>query len=259
MTIRRQAPRRSSHPLPAVSLPAGLLPSVLSILLLSIGCASIDLEGVLRDPGSSGGTAPLDRETVASGLRDALRVGSGRAVDRTSRVDGFLANELIRITIPEELRSMTDALRRLGLSRQVDQLEVQLNRAAEAAASEAREVFWSEIREITFPDAWAILRGGQTAATDFLERRTRPTIESRFRPIVAEKIDEVGLGRTYGDLARRYNALPFVTRPALDLDDYVTTEAVDGLFEVLAEEERKIREDPLARTTELLRRVFGRS
>lgn len=245
---------------PSSRLTAALPLTVVLFAALLVGaCASIDFGAVLDDPGGPSGAPPLDRETVAAGLRDALRVGSGRAVDRTSRADGFLANELIRITIPDELRSMADALRRLGLSRQVDQLEVQMNRAAEAAAAEARDVFWDEIRQISFPDAWAILRGGRTAATDFLDRRTRPTIESRFRPIVAEKIDQVGLGRTYGDLAKRYNALPFVTRPALDLDEYVTTEAVDGLFEILAEEERKIREDPIARTTELLRRVFGRT
>lgn len=236
---------------------------LLSLLLLiaslaAASCASIDLDGVLGAPTPGDSSTALDRQTVVDGLREALRVGTERTVDRTARPDGFLANELIRITIPEELLSMADALRRIGLARQVDELEVQMNRAAEAAAAQARSVFWDEVRNLTFPDAWGILRGGPTAATEFLDRRTRSTIRERFRPIVSEKIDQVGLGRTYRNLAARYNALPFVTRPALDLDEYVTTEAIDGLFQILAEEERKIREDPVARTTELLRRVFSR-
>lgn len=243
--------------------PSRSVPRPFSLLLLiaslaAASCASIDLDGVLSAPTSSGSSTALDRQTVVDGLREALRVGTERTVDRTARPNGFLANELIRITIPEDLLSMTDALRRIGLSRQVDELEVQLNRAAEAAAAEARDVFWNQIRDLSFPDAWGILRGGPTAATEFLDQRTRPTIRERFRPIVSAKIDQVGLGRTYRNLSARYNALPFVTRPALDLDEYVTTEAIDGLFQILAEEERKIREDPIARTTELLRRVFSR-
>lgn len=202
--------------------------------------------------------AELDEETVIAGLREALRIGSGRTVDRTAAIDGFLANELIRIHLEGDLERFGRTLRQIGLGHQVDELEVQMNRAAERAAGEARQVLVDAVTGLTFEDAMAILRGHSTAATDFLRARTESEIRSRFRPIVVEKMDEVGLSRLYRQLADAYNRLP-VSRPAANLDDYVTDEALDGLFLVLGEEERKIREDPVARTTELLRRVFGRA
>lgn len=220
-----------------------------------VGCSGLALEDLL-DP-TVHSSRELDRDTVIAGLRQALEIGSQRAIDRTSVVDGFLANELIRIVLPEELESMARRLRQLGLGRQVDQLEVSLNRAAEQAVGEARDVLWAEIRTLSFPDAMAILRGGGSSASDFLEQRTSAEIRARFLPIVVEKMETVGLARLYDDLAERYNRLPFVTRAAVDLDQYVTDRALDGLFAVLREEERRIREDPLARATELLRRVFG--
>jgi hypothetical protein len=209
--------------------------------------------------GSASTSGELDRETVVAGLREALRIGSERTVERTAIVDGFLGNALIRIAIPEDLDKMASTLRKIGLGRQVDKLEVAMNRAAEEAAGEAREVFWDEIRSLTIPDAMGILGGGPTAATDFLYQRTSGEIRERFQPIVVDKIEEVGLARLYSDLADDYNKLPFVSRPAIDLGEYVTDEALDGLFTVLGEEEARIREDPIARTTELLKKVFGRS
>ncbi len=224
----------------------------LFLLITTLGCA-----GLVFDPSvpTSGG---LDRETVIAGLREALRIGSQRAVDRGGVLDGFLANELIRVLIPDELDSMARTLRRVGLDRQVDDLEVAMNRAAEQAVGEARDVFWDEIRTLTIPEAMSILDDGPTGATDHLRSRTAAEIRGRFRPIVVRKMDEVGLSRIYGQLADRYNELPFVSRPAIDLGEYVTDQALDGLFTLLGEEEARIRQDPIARTTELLRRVFGR-
>ena len=224
-------------------------------LALSTGCSSAALDDLLDVATSDSGS--LDRETVVAGLREALEIGSRRTVERTAVLDGFLANELIRIVIPDELDSMTAALRKLGLGRQVEDLEVNMNRAAEEAAGEAREILWEEIRSLTIPDAWAILDGGKTAATDFLQERTSAEIRAKFHPIVVRKMEEVGLARIYSDLSERYNRLPFVSSPALNLDEYVTDEALAGLFTILGEEETKIRENPLARTTELLKRVFG--
>ena len=230
---------------------------LICLLLVTSSCSSAALDDLLAAAGVP--DRALDRETVVAGLREALEVGSDRTVERTSAVDGFLADELIRIAIPPELQAMTDALRTLGLGRRVDDLEVGMNRAAEGAAGEAREILWSEIRELTIPDAMAILGGGPTAATEHLRERTEARIRARFRPIVVSKMDEVGLARLYADLAERYNRLPLVSRPALDLDAYVTDRALSGLFTVLGNEERRIREDPVARTTELLRRVFGQA
>ncbi len=221
---------------------------------LSLACASIPLEDIFEAVTSD--SADLDRDTVVAGLREALEIGTQRSIDRTSVVDGFLGNALIRIAIPNDLEDMADALRKIGLERQVDELEVGMNRAAEEAAGEVREIFWNQIRSLSFLDAMGILRAGETAATGFLQQRTSVEIRSKFQPIVVSTMGEVGLARLYRNLADSYNQLPFVSKPAIDLEDYVTEEAMGGLFTILGEEEKRIREDPIARTTELLKRVF---
>lgn len=236
--------------------PLLILMSWLPLALLS--CAEIDpavFETVL---GGVQTEAPLDETTVSQGLRQALDVGVRRAIDRVSAVDGFLGNEWIRIALPEELDEMADLLRQVGFARQVDRLEVAMNRAAEQASGEARQVFVDAITGMTIADAFGILRGGDTAATDYLRDRTSDTLRQRFRPIIENKMQRVGLYRNYNQLADTYNALPFSRRPAVRLDAYLTDEALDGLFHELGKEERRIREDPIARTTELLRRVFRR-
>jgi hypothetical protein len=226
--------------------------------LLCSSCAEFDpavLGTVLGSPSSN---APLDETTVSSGLREALRIGSGRAIDQVSRPDGFWANELIRIRLPEEAQEMANLLRQVGFARQVDSLEVAMNRAAEQASGEARDVFVDAITGMTIADAFGILRGGDTAATDYLRLRTSDTLRQRFQPIIENKMARLDLYRSYNTLADTYNALPFAKRPAVRLDAYLTDRALDGLFTTLSQEERKIRQDPIARTTELLRRVFSR-
>jgi len=233
--------------------------AVLAVGLSASACANL---GVILAPQVSGGTGlggPLDQETVVQGLREALRVGSQRSIDRVGTLDGFLANELLRIALPEQLETMGRVLRQIGLRRQVEELEVAMNRAAEQAVGEAREVLWDEIRAINFTGAMTILRGGPTAATDYFQQRTETELSDRFHPIVVAKMESVGLSRLYADLAGRYNALPLTTKPAVDLEDYVTERALAGLFTVLGEEEARIRAEPLARTTELLRRVFSQA
>jgi hypothetical protein len=195
--------------------------------------------------------------TAAAGLKEALEVGTRNAVDRTSSADGYFGNPLIRIALPDSLQTMAKGLRAVGLGGQVDELEVAMNRAAERAAGEAGDVFWQGIRKMTFSDAMGILNGGDTAATEYFDRTTRDALRARFEPIVASKMNEVGLVRTYDDLTTRYAALPFTQKPSLDLGGYVTGKALDGLFTVLGEEERKIRTDPAARVTPLLKEVFG--
>lgn len=226
------------------------------LALLLVGCAGLDPAAIDTVLSGSSSQRPLDERTVADGLREALRVGVGRAIDRVSVVDGYLANELIRIHLPEELQDMAEVLRRIGFSRQVEALEVAMNRAAEQAAGEAREVFVDAIFDMTIADAFGILRGGETAATDYLQGRTSHHLRARFRPIIERRMEKLELYRAYGHLADTYNALPFTKRPAVSLDTYLTDRALDGLFKTLADEERKIRRDPVARTTELLRRVF---
>ncbi|MCB1185092.1 DUF4197 domain-containing protein [bacterium] len=229
---------------------AGLL---VALLLPLAGCAGLsDL-----DFGDLAGQAPLDEATVTRGLREALAVGTDRTVAATGREDGYLGNELIRIALPAELDGMSRTLRDLGMGAVVDDLAVGMNRAAEAAAGEAADVFLEAVRGMTIADAFAILDGGDTAATEYFRARTGTALAARFQPIVTAKMNDVGVFPVYSRLYDSYTRIPLVEKPDLDLVGYVTDEALDGLFTVLAQEEKRIRDDPLARTTALLQRVFG--
>jgi hypothetical protein len=229
----------------------------------ALGCAggtgSSGLDRVLEGIGQTSGSAALDEPTVIAGLREALRVGTDRTVASTARLDGYLANELIRIHTPESLRTMTLTLRAVGMGPQVDELEVAMNRAAEQAAGEAKEVFVSGIEKMTVQDAWGILRGGDTAATDYFRRTTSDELRARYAPIVEQKMSAVGLVRLYDDLVARYRAMPLavLTQEPPDVRAHVTDRALAGMFTVLGQEETKIRRQPAARTTELLKKVFG--
>jgi len=218
------------------------------------GCAgmeNLDLGSVL------GGQVPLDEATVARGLKEALSVGTGRTVDQVGGLDGYLGNELLKIVLPEEIQDVAGKLRAVGLGYKVDELEVAMNRAAEQAAGEAVGVFGDAIRGMTLQDAWGILRGTDTAATDYFRQRTGDALTGRYRPIVETKLRTVGGYGDYEDIVTKLESIPFVDAPDLDLVGYVTDHALDGLFSVLAVEEAKIRADPLKRTTDLLQRVFG--
>lgn len=201
---------------------------------------------------------PLDEQTVIAGLKQALQVGTERTVSVTGQENGYLGNPLIRIPIPDQLTDVTGTLRSAGLGGYVDELEVGMNRAAEQAAGEAVDVFWDAITQMTVADAFAILDGQDNAATEYFRSRTWSTLAGRFQPIVQDKIEGVGLAQAYAQALDLYDSLPLTDKPELEpLDIYVTDRALGGLFTVLAGEEKKIREDPVARTTDLLRRVFG--
>jgi len=237
-------------------MPDKMIPRLVAtgLALLLAGCAGLNT-------GSVGdilqGTGPLDESTIVDGLREALHVGTERAVRTTSRRDGFFGNPRIHIPIPQELESVAGTLRSVGLGDHVDEFELAMNRAAEEASKEAVDVFWSAIRGLTWTDARGILEGDDTAATAFFRGRTEQELRARFEPIVTRKMTELGYVRTYERLVEAYSALPLTTKPAFDPEAYVTDRALDGLFTILGEEEKRIREDPLARTTALLRRVFG--
>lgn len=232
--------------------------SMLGALLLVVGlglagCATLQeaFPGVVDN-------LPLDEQTVTAGLKQALQVGTERTVAATGQEDGFLGNSLIRIPIPDQLTDITGTLRSAGLGSYVDELEVGMNRAAEQAAGEAVDVFWDAITKMTVADAFSILEGEDNAATEYFRSRTWSTLAGRFKPIVQDKMQAVGLARAYEQALDLYDSLPLTDKPELEpLDIYVTDKALGGLFTVLAGEEKKIREDPVARTTDLLRRVFG--
>jgi len=200
---------------------------------------------------------PAAGSTAADGLREALAVGTARAVERRGRPGGYLGDALAEIAVPAKFDQAARALELLGREDLVEEFKLGMNRAAEAAAPVARDVFLRSVRQMTFTDAVSILKGDDTAATDFFRRTAGPELAARFSPIVNDKLAEVGATEGFDRLMRRIEALPLVDKPVFDLTDYVTGEALDALFETLAEEERRIRTDPLARTTALLKKWFG--
>ena len=227
------------------------------LLILAIGglaCAGFQA-GDLFDHLNT--EAPLSEATVADGLKEALRVGTQRAASALSQPGGFSDNPLLRLAIPKELDRLADALRTVGLGGQVDALEATMNRAAERAAGEAVPVFASAIASMTVQDAFGILNGPENAATEYFRVQTSDALRARFSPVVSDAMREVGLYRAYRDVVTKYEALPFSKPVAPDLETYVADHALLSLFQTLSEEEGRIREDPAARTTHLLRRVFG--
>jgi hypothetical protein len=204
------------------------------------------------------GAAPLTDSTTASGLKEALQLATERAVQTTSQTGGFLDNPKIRIPLPGKLGSMATALRGVGMGAQVDELEVAMNRAAEKASAEATPVFVDAISQMSFKDASGILQGGDTAATQYFEKKTTDPLRAKFSPIVGDAMKDVGVAKLYDQLVAKYtSAVPFASAPKFDLNGYVTDETLDGLFTVVGQEEQKIRKNPAARATDLLKQVFG--
>lgn len=196
------------------------------------------------------------REAVA-GLRAALDKGSRAAVDALGRSDGFFGNPQVKIPLPESLARAERTLRRLGLGRQADELILTMNRAAEAAVPEARQLLVQSVKTMTVEDAKAILKGGETAATDFFRRSTREAAHARFLPIVKQATAKLSLAQKYNAYAEHGVALGLIKKDDADLDQYVTAKALDGLYFMVAEEEKKIRRDPAAAGTAILRKVFA--
>jgi hypothetical protein len=197
-------------------------------------------------------------EKSAAGLKEALRVGVGNAVNLTGQVDGYFRNEAIKILMPKQLQSLEKGLRAVGYGPQVDEFVLSMNRAAERAAPQARGIFVDAIGQMTFTDARQILTGGETAATDHFKAKTSDKLTAAFRPVVEKAMNETGVTRQYKALVSRFEEIPFARSQSFDIDQYVVARALDGLFYVLAGEERKIRKDPAARVTSLLKDVFGR-
>jgi len=194
---------------------------------------------------------------IVDGLKEALTLGTGNAVTRVSATDGYFANQAIKILMPEKVQKAADVLGKIGYKRQVDEFVLSMNRAAERAAPKAKAIFFGAIREMTFEDARKILDGGDTAATEYFREKTRGKLYDSFEPIIASSMNEVGATRRYKELMGRYAALPFANAESMDLDRYVTNKSLDGLFYMVGQEERRIRTDPAARVTDLLKEVFG--
>jgi uncharacterized protein DUF4197 len=201
--------------------------------------------------------ARLDPKTATDGLREALGVGTSRSVDLLGRPDGYLKNVDVRIPMPEKLHVVEKSLRTIGRGRLVDEFVTSMNRAAETAAPLARNVFLDTIKQMSFGDALQIVRGRDHEATDYLRQNAGPKLDTLFRPIVGEQLDRVGTTRSFDAMMSRASSLPFAGKSAFDLNAYVTGKALDGMFLMIGREEEKIRKDPVARTTDLLKTVFG--
>jgi hypothetical protein len=201
----------------------------------------------------------LTEETIIQGLLEALKVGAENAVISVSKLDGYLANEMIRVPLPEHIKNAEELIRMVGRGDLVDDFVKSMNRAAEKAAPEARELFGDAIREITFDDARKILQGKDNEATLYFQDKMSDTLIERFLPLVEESLEKTEVTRHYRSLERSVSNLPITIEGITDfkLEDYVTQKALDGLFRMLAEEERKIRNDPTARVSDILEIVFG--
>jgi hypothetical protein len=238
---------------------ARLLVIALLVPVLGATSSSAQLPDLLKNlPQLPSSGAGLGDAKIGQGLKEALRVGTENAVNLTGRLDGYFANQAIKILMPERLKSLEQGLRLIGQGDRVDELVLGMNRAAEKAAPAARGIFVDAIGEMSIDDARKILSGPDTAATDYFKGKTTGKLTTAFQPVVQKAMNEVGLARQYSDLLAQAKAIPFFRAEEYDLDHYVVGKSLDGLFHVVGDEERKIRTNPAARTTDLLREVFSR-
>ena len=210
---------------------------------------------VKKAVGMSGGE--LSESKVIEGLKEALEIGTGNAAGLVSKLDGYYKNSKIKIPLPESVRKVEKILRTVGFGSKVDDFEMSMNRAAEQAAPEAKALFTDTIKQMSIDDARKILNGKDNAATLYFKDKTWDRLYDKFKPIINSTMSEVGVTRYYQDLDKKVRSIPFVDSMSFDLDQYVTDGALDGLFYMLEQEERRIREDPAARVTALLKEVFG--
>ncbi len=226
---------------------------LISTLFILTSCD--ELGAVLESPG--GISRPPTEAEIARGIREALIVGAKNTVAQTSQTNGFLNNSLIKIPFPPEAQQVEQTARDLGLDSQVDKFVETMNHGAEEASAKATTIFVNAIQQMTLQDVYDIWRGDDDAATQFLKRTTEQELKNEFRPVIKNALDKVELTRYWNPIIENYNKIPFVQKVNPNLDEYVLSETLDGLFLVIAQEEAKIRQDPQARVTEILRRVFG--
>ncbi len=212
---------------------------------------------VLKTTSSTGGSTQLSNEEVISGLRDALSVGTNNSSGLASKLDGYYKNPAIFIPFPPEAQKVKEKADAMGMQEQTDKFVMTLNRAAEEAAKDAAPVFINAIKGMSIGDGFAILKGADNAATQYLKDKTTAQLKEKFTPIVQAAIDRVELTKYWNPIITSYNKIPFIEKQNPDLTAYVTERAMQGLFKLIADEELKIRKDPVARVTDILKKVFG--
>jgi hypothetical protein len=248
-----------------INLKAGYLSGVLGLALVgaSVQADWMDMVNQALQGGDTGGTvagAALSDSQIVAGLKEALGDGVETSIKTLGRRNGFLNNELVRIGMPDSLKSVEKLARQAGQGAVVDEFITTLNRAAEQAVPEAAEILGDAIRQMNLSDARAILNGPDDAATQYFRRHSETRLSEKFLPIVKQSTDAVGVTSAYKSLMKQAGGGllgGFLGSSSLDLDNYVTDKALDGLFKYIAIQEREIRENPAARTTDLLQQVFG--
>jgi len=231
----------------------------ITIILASLlGCFSINAQ-LLKDAKKfvNKQTGGLSEKDAADGIREALVKGTGESVKLVSIVDGYFGNAEIKIPFPPEAKEIESKLRSIGLGNKVDEVILSLNRAAEDAGNEAKPIFIDAIKGMSINDAINIVKGENDAATKYLKRTTSHQLIAKFQPVIKKSLDKVDATKQWEELVKTYNKIPFVMKMNPDLPAYVTGKAIDGLFVMVAKEELKIRKDPMARTSEILKKVFG--
>ncbi|HEY9005002.1 MAG TPA: DUF4197 domain-containing protein [Ohtaekwangia sp.] len=228
---------------------------LLSLMLLcKIGTAQLSLDKLKK---AVKGESSLSTEEVAEGLKEALTNGASKGSDLVSQVDGYFKNAEIKIPFPPEVKQVETKLRQMGMGAEVDKFVLALNRGAEDAAKEAKPIFVSAIKQMSIQDAWSILKGEKDAATQYLKRTTTTQLTDKFKPVIQKSLEKVNATKYYSDLVNTYNKIPLVQKVNPDLNQYATDKAIAGLFVMVAKEEANIRQNPGARTTDLLKKVFS--
>lgn len=217
---------------------------LLSLLLVSAVAAATDLSGITKTD-------------AASALRTALTQGATKAVNSLGQPDGFLGNPQVKIPLPPQLQKADKMLRRIGMGSASDELVMTMNRAAEAAVPEAKTLLVSAVKSMSVADARAILTGGDDSATQYFRSKTHSALTQKFKPIVKQATSKVGAARSYDSLAGKMSQYGLIDANSASLDDYVTAQALEGLYKMVAAEELAIRKDPLGQSSKLLQRVFG--
>ncbi len=228
---------------------------VFPVLFLLLSCKSTDLQQISNAIQQY--QPSLDQRTVVAGLKQALEISTNNSISKTSQKNGFNHNALIHIAIPKEFKKVESTLRKIGLSQYVNNFEKQMNRSAESASKEARTIFIQSISQMSLTDGWGILRGNDDAATEYFKRTTSEQLRNKFKPIIKKSMHEVGFYGDYKRLLKTYNSIPFTQKPNLNIEDYILQKTLNGIFVLVAQEEKKIRHNPSARVTQLLKRVFA--
>lgn len=233
-----------------------------SISMLTLPNANAQLDGLLKKAkdkvsSATGKTGGLSNTDIASGLKEALNKGVTEQVTKLTATDGFNKNEAVKILLPEELQKVDKKLRQMGMGNLADEGLLLLNRAAEDAVKEATPIFVNAITSMSFTDAKNILMGADNSATGYLQKTTSSPLYSKFNPVVKSSLGKVGADKVWESLITKYNSFPLVTKVNPDLNDHVTSKAMEGVFKMIAVEEKNIRTNLSSRTSDILKKVFA--